>query len=186
MRKGTALAIAILALSVSACGSDDDDATTSPRGSGTPDSGEHTPTPEPTPTAEEEPMPEPTQEPTGEETPTRPVPDLTPAPPTPGERPVTGEVPDTHMDAVIADAVERSGASAEDLTVVRSQAVQWSDGSLGCPEPGQVYTQAIVDGYWVELETDDEHLDYRLRHDGSFRLCTSPSTHPPLKKQPGT
>jgi hypothetical protein len=35
----------------------------------------------------------------------------------------------------------------EDLTdqreVVSAKAVTWSDGSLGCPEPGKLYTQAF-------------------------------------------
>jgi hypothetical protein len=28
----------------------------------------------------------------------------------------------------------------------------WNDGSLGCPEPGMMYTQALVNGYWLIIE----------------------------------
>jgi hypothetical protein len=51
--------------------------------------------------------------------------------------------------------------------------VTFSDGSLDCPEPGMSYTQALVDGYQVEIEAGDETLDYRVGAGGSFRLCES-------------
>ena len=47
----------------------------------------------------------------------------------------------------------------------------WPDGSLGCPQPGQVYTQALVDGYHVVLDADGDELDYRVGSGGSFNLC---------------
>ena len=38
-----------------------------------------------------------------------------------------------------------------DLKVLSAEAVTWSDGSLGCPEPGMMYTQALVPGYRVQI-----------------------------------
>ncbi|WP_418605475.1 hypothetical protein [Georgenia sp. SUBG003] len=49
----------------------------------------------------------------------------------------------------------------------------WNDGSLGCPEPGTVYTQALVDGYHVVLEAGGERYDYRVGGAADVRLCTS-------------
>ena len=52
-----------------------------------------------------------------------------------------------------------------------AQAVTWNDGSLGCPEPGQAYTQALVDGYQVVLEVDGDRYDYRVGNGASVKLC---------------
>lgn len=76
---------------------------------------------------------------------------------------------------VVADAAGRAGVDADQLDVVRSQAVEWPDGSLGCPRPGEFYTQAIVAGYWVEISGPQQVYDYRLDEAGNFRLCEEPS-----------
>jgi hypothetical protein len=91
----------------------------------------------------------------------------------------TGEVPEQYMEQVIADAARRTGVPSERIEVIRAEAVQWRDGSLGCPEPGQSYIQMIVDGYWVVLAAGGEQLDYRLDDRGTFRLCDQPSPQPP-------
>lgn len=91
--------------------------------------------------------------------------------------PAVGEVPQQILDEILVDAAARTGLSAGDFTVRRSQAMTWSDGSLGCPVPGEFYTQAIVDGYWVELvEPDGTVLDYRVGDSGYFKLCEGLTT----------
>ena len=82
-----------------------------------------------------------------------------------------GEVPEAILDAILADAAQRSGVEADDIAVTRAESVTWSDGSLDCPEPGMSYTQALVDGYHVVLDADGEELDYRVTAAGSFVLC---------------
>ena len=75
----------------------------------------------------------------------------------------------------MADAATRLGV---DPSVVddRRQPTQetWSDGSLGCPEPGMMYTQALVDGYQVIVEANGTQLDYRGSGPGQFRVCENP------------
>jgi hypothetical protein len=91
--------------------------------------------------------------------------------------PVTGEVPQGILDEILADASDRAGVPVEEFTVRRGEATTWSDGSLGCPQPGEVYTQALVDGYWVELVAPDESaLDYRVGDSGYFKLCEGSTT----------
>jgi hypothetical protein len=102
----------------------------------------------------------------------RPAPDLDRVDSSSGAA-VTGEVPEDALRPVLADASDRTGVATADLEVVRAQYVDWPDGSLGCPEPGMYYTQAIEPGYWVEVRADDLVLDYRLTVRGSFRLCES-------------
>ena len=47
----------------------------------------------------------------------------------------------------------------------------WNDGSLGCPQPGELYTQALVDGFQVLLEVDGEEFDYRVGSGTAVHLC---------------
>lgn len=83
--------------------------------------------------------------------------------------PVTGEAPADILDRIVADARERLGA--EGIVVVRDEAVTWADGSLGCPQPGMMYTQALVDGYHVVVTDGTTQLDYRVGTGGSFFVC---------------
>lgn len=91
----------------------------------------------------------------------------------------SGEVPEQYLEQVIADAARRTGVPAERIEVIRAEAVQWRDSSLGCPEPGMTYLQVIVDGYWVVLAAGGEELDYRMDDRGNYRLCDRPTTRPP-------
>ena len=60
------------------------------------------------------------------------------------------------MDQIFSHAAGHTGVSVSDMTVLRAESVTWPDGSLGCPEPGMQYTQALVPGYWVEIAVGDE------------------------------
>ncbi|MFU8895072.1 MAG: hypothetical protein ACNA8J_01665 [Gammaproteobacteria bacterium] len=80
--------------------------------------------------------------------------------------------PDHLLAPVLADASERGGIAAEQLVVVSSSPRTWRDGSLGCPEPGQHYTQALVPGWWLVLKAGDRELDYRMtERAGAFIVC---------------
>jgi hypothetical protein len=86
----------------------------------------------------------------------------------------SGETPQELFDAVVDDMLARSGGDRSAIEVVKSEAVEWSDGSLGCPQPDMMYTQAIVPGYHVILALGDETYDYRLSDRGAFVLCENP------------
>lgn len=85
--------------------------------------------------------------------------------------PVTGEVPADLLGEILTDAIDRTGVPASEIEIARAEETTWPDGALGCPEPGQVYTQALVDGFQVVVEAAGERLDYRATANGSFRLC---------------
>lgn len=86
------------------------------------------------------------------------------------------EIPDDVWAAILDDLSEMLGQPVEDPTVVSAQSITYNDGSLGCPEPGQMYTQALVEGYRVILEVDGEEYDYRIGRGTDVRLCESGST----------
>jgi hypothetical protein len=79
-------------------------------------------------------------------------------------------IPDAVWAAILAD-LERQTGGPSDPDVVSADAVTWNDGSLGCPEAGQAYTQALVDGYQVVLEVDGERYDYRVGNGSAVKLC---------------
>jgi len=98
---------------------------------------------------------------------------------------LSSEIPPDLVARITDHAIETFGLSEDQIRVTRAEEVEWSDGSLGCPEPGMLYTQAIVRGYWVELKVGDLVFDYRTAVDGTFRLCSSdgvvlPSDVPPV------
>ncbi len=77
---------------------------------------------------------------------------------------------------LVTDAVDdlagRLDISPDAVTVVEALAVTWPDGSLGCPEPGMMYTQVLVDGTFVLLEADGQRYEY---HGGNpLFLCEQP------------
>lgn len=97
--------------------------------------------------------------------------------PAPGT-PANGEIvlpPEALLTPVLAHAAEASGKDVSELKVVGSQPVTWSDGSLGCPQPGMNYTQALVPGWHVQVRAGEKVLDYRLSGRGGFLLCRNPS-----------
>ena len=105
--------------------------------------------------------------------PSRPEVSLPPRPSLgPSGAPVTGEVPAQVMTAVIADLSRQTGNDASGATVTKAEAVTWPDGSLGCPQPGMMYTQMVTPGYQVILELDGKTYDYRIAGEGNvIRLC---------------
>lgn len=79
-------------------------------------------------------------------------------------------IPDAVWAAILAD-LERQTGGPSVPEVVSADAVTWNDGSLGCPEAGQAYTQALVEGYQVILDVDGERYDYRVGSGPDVKLC---------------
>ena len=73
--------------------------------------------------------------------------------------------------AARADAAQRSGLPAAQLPLLAAEAVTWADGSLGCPVPGRLYTQALVPGYRVTLRVGSQAWTYHAGERGGPVLC---------------
>ncbi len=92
---------------------------------------------------------------------------------TPGAIGPTGtpvDVPAVKWDALVADLESRGVTGTPEL--VSAEAVVFNDGSLGCPSPGQSYTQAQVDGMRVIVTVDGQTYDYRFGTGTQLTLCT--------------
>jgi hypothetical protein len=89
--------------------------------------------------------------------------------------PVTGEVPESILSAAQDDLARKLDVAVESIEVREAAAVVWNDGSLGCPRPGQVYTQAVEPGYRIILEYEGRQYDYRATEHGYLLLCELPT-----------
>jgi len=96
-----------------------------------------------------------------------------------------GDMPSDGDPEVLAiqDAADRAGVDRADIEVVTNEAVTWSDGSLGCPEEGQFYTQALVEGYRIVVEAGTETFEYHGADGQPPAYCADPQ--PPVQG-PGT
>lgn len=94
------------------------------------------------------------------------VPPTTPPSTAPGD-PAEAEI----VEAAVADLAERLGVDPEEISLVSFQWVTWNDGSIGCPQPGVVYTQALVEGSLTVLEHDGLEYDYHAGAGGDPFLC---------------
>ena len=103
-----------------------------------------------------------------------------PAVPASPAAPTMGYDLDGAVKAARADAARRTGVAAEALALVSAEPVTWSDGSLGCPQPGRMYTQALVPGYRVRLRGPDGELDYHASARGALVLCPAGRAVGPL------
>lgn len=110
------------------------------------------------------------------------VPTLAPVPTVPPTAPASS-APDEPAEAEIveaaaADLAERLDVDREEISLVSFEWVTWNDGSIGCPEPGVVYTQALVEGSRVVLEHDGLEYDYHAGASGNPFLCEKSRLEP--------
>lgn len=80
----------------------------------------------------------------------------------------------TLVQVAKADLARRVDADPSEITLVEVREVTWRDGSLGCPQPGMRYTQALVNGSQITLEFGGQIYYY---HSGGGRgpfYCASP------------
>lgn len=106
---------------------------------------------------------EPTGSPTATPTPTKSV--------TPNET----APPESVVDQAVADLAARLDLDPAAVTVVDVEEVTWSDGSLGCAEPGVAYTQALVDGSRITLLAADRQYEYHAGASAEPALCEKPT-----------
>jgi len=96
--------------------------------------------------------------------------------------PVSPRAPglDAQIQWALADAARRTGLDASALQVARAERVTWADGSLGCPQPGVMYTQALVPGHRIRIVAGRQTLDYHAGLSGEPRLCPPGRSQDPV------
>lgn len=82
------------------------------------------------------------------------------------------------MAESIALLAEQLGVDASAVELRRSVEVTWRDGSIGCPEPGFMYTQALVPGTLVELAVDGVTYAFHQARGRAPFYCPNPAEPP--------
>jgi len=82
-----------------------------------------------------------------------------------------GEDRDALVAAAVSDLQRRLELEAEGIEVVSVEPTEFSDASLGVPEPGQAYAQAVVPGYVIRLRAKGEEYAY---HGAGERVVVVP------------
>jgi len=113
---------------------------------------------------------EPPPRPLGIAPPTR-IPDAPPPDGPAGLQVATSEVPRAVRRAVVADAARRFGVAESAVVLSGAEKVTWSDGALGCPAPGQMYSQAQVPGFRVLAKTAAGSFLYHTDSRGQVLIC---------------
>jgi hypothetical protein len=69
------------------------------------------------------------------------------------------------------DLARQRDIETSQITVVEAEAVEWSDSSLGCPQPGMMYAQVITPGYRIVLQVEDKTYVYHTDQNQTVVLC---------------
>ena len=80
---------------------------------------------------------------------------------------------------------ERLIIDSGQVELVEVRKVVWRDGSLGCPQPGKFYTQALVPGLCIRLRGGEKIHHY---HSGGNRppfFCPNPRECDAIDSLPG-
>lgn len=110
------------------------------------------------------PTPSPTSEPPPSDTPSD----------TPTATPSNG-ADEPEVQTAVEDLATRLGVEVADIAVGPLEEVTWPDGSIGCPQPAQMYTQALVDGTRLILVVDGTDYAYHAGGGQALTYCAIPS-----------
>jgi len=69
------------------------------------------------------------------------------------------------------DLAQRLSLAPEAIRLVSVKAMEWSDASLGCPQPGMMYAQVITPGFRAVLEAEGQTYEYHTDAGRSVVLC---------------
>ena len=124
----------------------------------------------PQPISTRSPLPTPGQSPL-------PAPGHSPLPmPPAGARPsLSAPIPseaDAAVRAATNDLATKLKIASDIVQVVSVSAVDWSDTSLGCPQPGMFYAQVIVQGYTIILSAGGQQVEYHADQRGRIVTCS--------------
>jgi hypothetical protein len=77
------------------------------------------------------------------------------------------------VEPALVDLARRLKVPEDQIEVLEVEKVTWPDGSLGCPQPDEMYTQALVEGHRIVLGHGERVFLYHSGGDVSPFLCES-------------
>ena len=112
------------------------------------------------------------------ETPTEKIPQTAFVLPTQGDIQMTPSLPtpaDPSLQSLIGrikeDLANRLAQSAKEITLLEVTDVEWTDSSLGCPQPGMDYLQVITPGYRIVFQANGQLYEYHSDKNTNFVYC---------------
>lgn len=92
---------------------------------------------------------------------------------------------ESHATAVLAQYLSHTTNMSDtaNIHIIESEALDWMDASLGCPQSSQDYAPIITPGHRVILSSQNQYYNIHLSaHHGL--VCTLPDgIHPPAPSQ---
>lgn len=86
---------------------------------------------------------------------------------------VDGEADMELVEPALLDLSRRLRVAEDEIEILEVEQVTWPDGSLGCPQPDQMYTQALVEGHRIILGHGGRVYLYHSGGDVPPFLCES-------------
>lgn len=75
----------------------------------------------------------------------------------------------------IEDLARRQDAPVSEISVISREEVTWPNGGLGCPKPGMVYIQQLINGSRLILAYGGREFAYHAGPSGEYKHCANPS-----------
>lgn len=90
--------------------------------------------------------------------------------PTPAQETMNNntEAPQTAIDAVLKDIIEKDSINVDTLQVQQTEANTWPDGCLGLAGPDEMCTQALVEGWRLTVSDGQTTWVYRTDQSGGI------------------
>ncbi len=79
------------------------------------------------------------------------------------------------VDMAKKDLAEKLNLQVENIRLVKQEAVDWSDSSLGYPEEGMMYMQVITPGFRIILNAEGKLYEYH----SDYNRIAGPREVPP-------
>ena len=79
------------------------------------------------------------------------------------------------IEQVKADLAKRLAIPGTQVNLVEATEVEWSDSSLGCPQPEMSYLQVITPGYLILLDVNGTRYEYHSNRETYFVYCENPN-----------
>lgn len=90
---------------------------------------------------------------------------------------------DERIEFAKQDLAKILDLGSKEIMLLSSQTVTWKSGALGCPKPGEQYTQAMQSGSLIVLGAGGKHYRYHAGRKGVPKYCPNDRAQMPNANQ---
>lgn len=84
----------------------------------------------------------------------------------------------TLIETAKKDLAQRLSIPISQIIVIDARDVTWSNSSLGCPQPGMLYTEVLTPGHLILLNANGQNYEYHAGKNSDAFYCENPD--PPV------